>query len=170
MAWTTPGTAVAGSVLTSSFWNAQVRDNLLEVAPFFAAWTTWTPTWTNFTIGTGGSATNTGKYLKIGKFVAFWGQGTLGSSGASVGTNVNVTVPVTAANKASYNITITCIDTGVQSYPLTFPHQDATTTQFRIMVPISSTTYVENRDVAANVPFTWGAGDSIFFAGTYEAA
>jgi len=28
MAWTTPGTAVAGSVLTSAFWNAQVRDNL----------------------------------------------------------------------------------------------------------------------------------------------
>ena len=27
MAWTTPGTATAGSVLTASFWNEQVRDN-----------------------------------------------------------------------------------------------------------------------------------------------
>lgn len=26
MAWTTPGTAVAGQVLTANFWNAQVRD------------------------------------------------------------------------------------------------------------------------------------------------
>lgn len=28
MAWTTPGTATAGDVLTASFWNTQVRDNL----------------------------------------------------------------------------------------------------------------------------------------------
>jgi hypothetical protein len=28
MAWTTPGTATAGSVLTAAFWNTQVRDNL----------------------------------------------------------------------------------------------------------------------------------------------
>ena len=28
MAWTTPGTAVAGDVLTAAFWNLQVRDNL----------------------------------------------------------------------------------------------------------------------------------------------
>lgn len=27
MAWTTPGTATAGDVLTASFWNTQVRDN-----------------------------------------------------------------------------------------------------------------------------------------------
>ena len=27
MAWTTPGTAVAGDVLTAAFWNLQVRDN-----------------------------------------------------------------------------------------------------------------------------------------------
>lgn len=27
MAWTTPGTAVAGDVLTAAFWNEQVRDN-----------------------------------------------------------------------------------------------------------------------------------------------
>lgn len=32
MAWTTPGTAVAGDVLTASFWNQQVRDNMEFVA------------------------------------------------------------------------------------------------------------------------------------------
>jgi hypothetical protein len=31
MAWTTPGTAVAGTLLTSSFWNEQVRDNLANL-------------------------------------------------------------------------------------------------------------------------------------------
>jgi hypothetical protein len=31
MAWTTPGTAVAGEVLTAAFWNEQVRDNALAI-------------------------------------------------------------------------------------------------------------------------------------------
>jgi hypothetical protein len=35
MAWTTPGTAVAGEVLTAAFWNEQVRDNMLMGNPVF---------------------------------------------------------------------------------------------------------------------------------------
>ena len=32
MAWTTPGTAVAGNVLTAAQWNSDVRDNSLSLA------------------------------------------------------------------------------------------------------------------------------------------
>lgn len=32
MPWTTPGTAVAGDVLTAAFWNEQVRDNMASLA------------------------------------------------------------------------------------------------------------------------------------------
>ena len=35
MAWTNPGTAVAGDVLTASFWNSNVRDNMLMGNPVF---------------------------------------------------------------------------------------------------------------------------------------
>jgi archaellum component FlaF (FlaF/FlaG flagellin family) len=35
MAWTTPGTATAGEVLTAAFWNANVRDNSLMGHPVF---------------------------------------------------------------------------------------------------------------------------------------
>jgi hypothetical protein len=35
MAFTTPGTAVAGEVLTAAFWNEQVRDNILMGNPVF---------------------------------------------------------------------------------------------------------------------------------------
>jgi hypothetical protein len=35
MAWTTPGTAVAGDVLTAAFWNSNVRDNMLMGQPVF---------------------------------------------------------------------------------------------------------------------------------------
>jgi hypothetical protein len=37
MAWTTPGTATAGEVLTAAFWNEQVRDNLQAVYTNFAS-------------------------------------------------------------------------------------------------------------------------------------
>ena len=35
MAWTTPGTATAGEVLTAAFWNANVRDNSLMGQPVY---------------------------------------------------------------------------------------------------------------------------------------
>jgi hypothetical protein len=35
MAWTTPGTAVAGNVLTAALWNSDVRDNSLMGNPVF---------------------------------------------------------------------------------------------------------------------------------------
>jgi hypothetical protein len=35
MPWTTPGTAVAGDVLTAAFWNSNVRDNSLMGQPVF---------------------------------------------------------------------------------------------------------------------------------------
>lgn len=34
MAWTTPGTAVAGTVLTAAFWNTQVRDNTTDLRSY----------------------------------------------------------------------------------------------------------------------------------------
>ena len=62
MPWTTPGTATAGSVLTASFWNTQVRDNMNSVGMVFiknqafsAASTIdvtscFSSTWTHYTI------------------------------------------------------------------------------------------------------------------------
>lgn len=35
MAWTTPGTAVAGAVLEASFWNSNVRDNSIMGGPVY---------------------------------------------------------------------------------------------------------------------------------------
>jgi len=47
MAWTTPGTATAGEVLTAAFWNTQVRDNLNDIRMAQMCtyvWTSWNPT------------------------------------------------------------------------------------------------------------------------------
>jgi hypothetical protein len=74
-------------VLTAAFWNANVRDNSLELAPFFSAWTSFTPalkgSTTNPILGTGSSAT--GSYLKIGRLLIVTATITFGTSGVTNG-------------------------------------------------------------------------------------
>ena len=94
MAWTTPGTATAGEVLTAAFWNTQVRDNMVELAPFSAAWTSWTPTWSNLTVGNGVLVS---KYIKVGKYVSFYIDLNFGTT-TSVSGDINFSLPVNNAN------------------------------------------------------------------------
>lgn len=93
MAWTTPGTATAGSVLTASFWNEQVRDNMVELAPFSAAWTSHAPTVTSSS-GTFTSVSCSAKYVKVGKLVVWTGIVTVTTAGTAAG-NMYVPLPVT---------------------------------------------------------------------------
>jgi len=46
MAWTTPGTAVAGNVLTAAQWNSDVRDNSLALSRGYKAATTLATSYT----------------------------------------------------------------------------------------------------------------------------
>ena len=90
MAWTTPGTATAGEVLTAAFWNANVRDNSNEFASLFTAWTSFTPALkgssTNPILGTGSSAT--GSYLKLGRLLIVTATITFGTSGVTNGSGI----------------------------------------------------------------------------------
>jgi hypothetical protein len=70
-------------VLTAAFWNANVRDNSLELAPLFAAWTSWTPT-----IGQGVNTNITktvafGTYVRVGKLVIWHLSLTITGAGVS---------------------------------------------------------------------------------------
>jgi hypothetical protein len=92
MAWTTPGTATAGEVLTASFWNEQVRDNFNMFSSFFSGWTSYTPTLAQ------GASTNISKtvnkcsYLKIGCLLYL--NMYLDVTGAgSAGSDITVSVP-----------------------------------------------------------------------------
>ena len=50
MAWTTPGTAVAGDVLTAAFWNEQVRDNTADLRSYQNRYARYKYTGGNITI------------------------------------------------------------------------------------------------------------------------
>lgn len=63
----TPRTWVVGEVVNAALLNTEIRDQLNSM---FAAWTTYTPTWTS--TGTApaiGNGSLTGRYMKIGRTV-----------------------------------------------------------------------------------------------------
>lgn len=128
------------------------------------AWATWTPTWTNLTVGNG---TTIAKYQKTGRVVTFRIKFTLGST-STVGTSPVYTLPVTAAADyiAEWPIGKAVLtDSGVKSY--NGDVQIQTTTQGNVRYDDGAGSW---SNVSATVPFTWGTGDYIQLSGFYESA
>jgi hypothetical protein len=165
MAWTTPGTATAGEVLTASFWNTQVRDNMVELAPFMASWTAWTP---SLQAGFGnGNATRTGGYIKIGKMCIFWAKIVFGST-TTKGDQMNVTLPFTALASDSGLFFATAIDITANWFHV-WPIPTSTTA-LEIVSSAAGGTYTQAAQTKAAVPFTWDTGDVVRYQGVYEIA
>lgn len=162
MPWTTPGTAVAGSVLTAAYWNTQVRDNLNMVAPLMTTWTDYSPT-----LSQGVTVTytkNYAKYVQIGKFVWVNAYLSATSSGTS-GSIIAVTLPVTAA-------TSTPMQVGSGSL-----YRSAATTFYSCSVILGSTTsvwFVNDASganvVGTNPSYQMVSNDAVRISLFYEAA
>jgi hypothetical protein len=126
------------------------------------AWTTWTPTINNVTVGNG---TILARYQQIGSVVYFSMKFTFGSTSAIAG-SPNFTIPIAAASANSYTAFI--LDTGVQSYVAT------------AYLPVGSSLFLDLIDTtssraasaafSATSPFTWGTGDFFLVSGSYEVA
>lgn len=84
MAWSIGSNVTAGSVLTASRYNQDVIANLTELAPFFSAFSSWTPTMTQTVAVT--VTNNDSKYLKVGKLVVAYFNITATSNGTNGGT------------------------------------------------------------------------------------
>jgi hypothetical protein len=129
------------------------------------AYTSWTPTLTNLTLGNG---TMTGKYVQIGKFVhatlsLTWGS-TTSSSGAW-----EFSSPVTMATpNNTYIGTARLLDAGVQNYPGMV--LILTSTKLIAFSQYVGNTYAEAANIATTSPFTWTTGDNLSFSITFEAA
>lgn len=136
------------------------------------AWSTWTPTLTNLTLGNG---TLTAKYKKTGKTIDFRFIMTLGST-SSVGTNPYFTLPETAASDYIGAATpefanigfAKFLDSGTSNFS-GFTNLRTTTTAAPQLANATAT-YLQVDIPSATAPFTWGNGDALFCVGTYEAA
>jgi hypothetical protein len=128
------------------------------------AWASWTPTFTNLTLGNG---TAVSKYKAIGKTIFFEVLITLGTTSA-MGTDPFMTLPVTGSAPLSTQFEIA-----------NGRIRDVGTTQYNLVVFQLTTTTMSMRNIAsgggyvsitATTPHTWAATDQILFQGFYEGA
>jgi hypothetical protein len=134
------------------------------------AWTAWTPTLTNVTLGAGGSAAGT--YFQAGKYVTGRLLIVLGTAGALTG-YAQFSLPVASVNHPGSANDIwlggaVLLDSGVMGYSgmVTW----VSTTTAGLLAFDSSATYLTLAATGAAVPFTWGVGDQIDCRFFYEAA
>jgi hypothetical protein len=130
------------------------------------AWTSYTPTWTNLTIGNG---TNNFAYKQIGKTVFVRGSFTFGSTSSISGVPA-FTLPVTSISYPS-NSTFGHVyieDNGLQAFHGFSLFASTTTANMRVLG--ANGTYVSSVDPSSTVPFTWSTNDFFRVNFTYEAA
>lgn len=143
-----------------------------------STWVAWsspaisyTPTLTNFTIGTGGSASNTANYRYVNGRILVIHRAILGSSGFSVGTQVSMTLPVAAAAFSSqykwlegigsaYDVSAAGISNALNHRFNAF----STTSVIILQNPYIPT------NISATSPFTWAAGDVMEGSFWYDPA
>jgi hypothetical protein len=158
-----------GSVPTFLASELPDSDKFDEITDFMtaatSAWTTWTPTLTNLTLGSGSSM---GRYRQLGKTVDFRWKFIFGSGSAITGLP-RFSLPV--APHANYIVTVDLLgvgtlgDTGNNSYWALARLGSGSTGEI-----VGIGTSSQHIAVSSTVPFTWGSGDSMSVSGTYEAA
>lgn len=159
MPYTTPATWVAGAVLTAAQLNQQLRDNLLAAfALGVDAWTAYTPTNTNVTLGNG---TQVARYQRIGRLIAvnydlLWGSTTAYAGSISIG------LPVPAGATGKWIGSALYLDANVNDFPGVCRISAGGT----VMTPVINS----GGGVTATTPFTWVTTDRLSISVVYEAA
>ncbi len=128
------------------------------------AWASWTPSFTNLTVGNG---TLVGSFIQLGKFVAFRFKLTFGSTTSITG-SVSVTLPATAnSNYSTYDEIgkITLFQHAVGTFLASQTYGNG------MVVKNATGTYLTNNaSITSTVPFTFAATDVMSGVGFYEAA
>jgi hypothetical protein len=125
------------------------------------SWSSWTPTWTNLSVGDG---TVTAKYFKLGKLVFFELRLVLGST-TSVSGAVSVDLPVNALAATSFLSGFgEASDANGLRYSV-FARLTGADTQ--ALYADDGTSMVE---INTNAPFVWAQTDGLALTGFYEAA
>lgn len=133
-------------------------------------WTSWTPTWTNLTVGNG---TVNAKYVQTGKTVQGSIRFNLGSTSAVSG-SVTFTLPVTSVALTSASGRqpigqVWIIDPSAQAVFGGGTALDTTTTAIAYVMGAAGT-YINRTVLSSTVPMTWTEGDELQINFFYEAA
>jgi hypothetical protein len=128
---------------------------------YMGAWTGYTPTFSNLTIGNGTTAFT---FLEIGKTIHVRGRISFGST-TSVSGLIAVSLPK-AAVSSNFVANVTA-RAGGADYAL---YAASTTTTLSLSAIGTAGTYANRVNTSATVPGTWTNADNITFSATYEAA
>jgi hypothetical protein len=130
-------------------------------------WQSYTPTFTNFTLGGG---TVSARYTKIGKTIHATGKVTL--SGSTMGTQPIMTLPV--ASSSFYTLDRAVLGAGILGDTGTGEYEGLiiwrSTTTAAIWALGAAGAYVNITNIGATVPMTWANTDTFSWDITYEAA
>lgn len=159
---TTPRTFVAGEIETAAIFNAEVRDAITGIQ---AAASTWAPTVTGVTKGTG--FTEVARFARVGKWIDFVYDLTLGTSGVLTGA-VSITLPVTALSAAAVR-KLSCGYTDFSAGTF-YPGQTYSETTTVVNFGYFAGATVSLVALGAAAPFTWAVSDVLHCHGRYEAA
>jgi hypothetical protein len=142
------------------------------VAGLYSGPISFTPSWTNLTIGNG---TQAGYYTQVGKWVEFYISLTFGST-TSISGAVAVAYPVGSAATTFGQLRmpvgmVTLEDNGTNNFVgIVRANAAAPTVRMDIMAQGSASTYVDNTGVTSTIPFTWTTNDQMMIHGRYEIA
>jgi hypothetical protein len=128
------------------------------------AWTSYTPTWTNLTVG---NATQEFYYMQIGKLVVLRGRITLGST-SSVGTNPRFTTPTTHFASSWVDGDAKLVDASGSTYLAAIDFFSSTT--MRVGSWSVSGANVIRAQITSTAPFTWASTDAIEVVAFYETS
>lgn len=133
---------------------------------FNGAWQSWTPTFTNLTVGDG---TLTAKYTKVGKTVRGFVNLIFGST-TSISSSVSLTTPSTMANNLTWMPMglVRMVDEGTDTYAGAVSVLTATT--MLVQVNTANATYSDYNTISGSVPFTWTTSDRLIIEFCYEEA
>lgn len=139
-------------------------------ASMLSAWQSYTPTFSNLTIGNG---TLVAKYNQIGKNISVRVSIVFGS-GSSISGGVSFGLPVTAATYAGSG-GLTLLGSGLlydqsaaRPYGCTIGMLTTTTGEIRTLA--ADQPYLYSFPLSSTVPMTWTSLDEISFSFSYEAA
>lgn len=135
----------------------------------------FTPSWTNFAVGTGGLALNEGRFKMDGRKVSGYTRAILGSSGASVGASPNYLTPVPLATQynGSYNYPLGqtwTTDAGTQQYIATLVSTTGNKLAPLVEIVNNVNGYAIPAGPSSGTPMSWGPGDSVQTVFDFEAS
>ena len=140
---------------------------LTYIETMTAAWSTWSPTLTNLTIGGGGAVT--ARYRMLGKTLDYRFKFVYGV-GSAVGTDPKFTLP--AAPHGTYTTLGDVLGRGVLLDSGTANRDSVCRLDSGSTVIILQITAAtgNHAGITATSPWTWATGDSLMVAGTIELA